>query len=112
MGDTVTPFSGADGNGNGVIDQGDCVVWRAHFGQTIGAGSHPEGTQQGAGSGISTAGALTATVAHASQPKALPGVTTPLSAESVPTTALRRSPPATVLGCYPRPCRRLSRILR
>ncbi len=41
MGDTVTPFSGADGDGSGVIDQGDYNLWRAHFGDTLspGAGS-------------------------------------------------------------------------
>jgi hypothetical protein len=29
---TVTRFAGADGNGNGLIDQADNALWRAHFG--------------------------------------------------------------------------------
>ena len=38
----VTPYSSADGSGNGIIDQADYGVWRSHFGQTLpppGAGS-------------------------------------------------------------------------
>lgn len=57
---TVPTFSGADGDGDGTIGQGDLNVWRAHFGQTIGAGS---GNERGA-SGSS----LQAVVACASQP--------------------------------------------
>jgi uncharacterized delta-60 repeat protein len=30
----VTPFSGADGNGDGTVDEDDYGVWREHFGQT------------------------------------------------------------------------------
>lgn len=33
LGMIVTRFSGADGNGDGMIDQADHGVWRAHFGQ-------------------------------------------------------------------------------
>ena len=39
IGSSVTSYSGADGDGNGVITQNDYSVWRAHFGQTGGAGS-------------------------------------------------------------------------
>ncbi|MEX0642439.1 MAG: choice-of-anchor Q domain-containing protein [Pirellulales bacterium] len=42
----VSAYSGADGDGDGEIGQGDYAVWRAHFGQTLGAAS----TEQGAGS--------------------------------------------------------------
>ncbi len=34
----VSPYSGADGNGDTTIDQGDYTVWQSHFGETIGAG--------------------------------------------------------------------------
>jgi hypothetical protein len=30
----VPPFSGADGDGNGVVDQADYDIWRANFGRT------------------------------------------------------------------------------
>jgi hypothetical protein len=32
---TVTAYSGAYGNGNGVIDDADYTVWRAHFGMSL-----------------------------------------------------------------------------
>jgi CSLREA domain-containing protein len=32
---SVANYSGADGSGNGVIDQDDLTVWKAHFGQTL-----------------------------------------------------------------------------
>jgi hypothetical protein len=41
----VAPYTAADGSGNGTIDQADYNVWRAHFGQTVAAGS----TEQGVG---------------------------------------------------------------
>jgi predicted outer membrane repeat protein len=31
----VTPYSGADGDGDGVIGQGDYNVWRSHFGNSL-----------------------------------------------------------------------------
>jgi hypothetical protein len=31
----VTPFSGADGDGSGIVDQADYGEWRAHFGQAL-----------------------------------------------------------------------------
>jgi hypothetical protein len=37
VGDTVTPYSSADGNGNGTINAADFNVWRANFGQTASA---------------------------------------------------------------------------
>jgi hypothetical protein len=38
----VTPYEGADGNGSGVIDQGDYVVWRARFGKVPGPLAPPD----------------------------------------------------------------------
>ena len=38
-GQTTGVFSGADGNGDGTIDQGDYEFWRARFGNTAGSGS-------------------------------------------------------------------------
>jgi hypothetical protein len=35
QGSTVTPWSGADGDGDGVVDHDDYGVWRAHFGQIV-----------------------------------------------------------------------------
>jgi hypothetical protein len=32
LGLNVTPFTGADGDGNGVVDGGDYTAWRANFG--------------------------------------------------------------------------------
>jgi parallel beta-helix repeat protein len=37
LGATVTRYSGADGNGSGVIDQPDIQIWRADFGALAGA---------------------------------------------------------------------------
>jgi hypothetical protein len=34
----VTPLSGADGDGDGRIDQDDLVVWKSHFDQSLAAG--------------------------------------------------------------------------
>jgi hypothetical protein len=35
LGNTVTAFSGADGNGNGVIDQPDRQIWQSNFGAAL-----------------------------------------------------------------------------
>ena len=35
MGSNVTAYSGADGDGSGIVDQADYGVWRAHFGLTL-----------------------------------------------------------------------------
>jgi hypothetical protein len=32
---SVMQYGGADGNGNGMIDNGDYTVWRTHFGQVF-----------------------------------------------------------------------------
>jgi hypothetical protein len=32
LGEDVTPFMGADGDGSGIVDQADYQVWRTHFG--------------------------------------------------------------------------------
>ncbi|MDC0934714.1 DUF4347 domain-containing protein, partial [Pirellulales bacterium] len=34
LGQSVTPGSGADGDGSGIIDQGDYAVWKSNFGKT------------------------------------------------------------------------------
>jgi hypothetical protein len=39
MGQNVAAFSGADGNGDGTIDQGDYDFWRARFGNSLPAAS-------------------------------------------------------------------------
>jgi CSLREA domain-containing protein len=62
-------YSGADGDGDGTIDQDDHGVWRANFGRTIGAGSGG----QGAGSGKAIS-ASAEPLPEATQPPALPGV--------------------------------------
>jgi hypothetical protein len=41
VGNSVTAFSSADGNGNGKIDQPDYQVWRANFGRTLPAVAPP-----------------------------------------------------------------------
>jgi 3-phytase len=35
LGDSVTPYSGADGDGNGRVDAADYDVWRGHHGQNL-----------------------------------------------------------------------------
>src|SRR5207245_1097836 len=57
-GQSVTPYSGADGNGDGLVNQADYDVWRSHFGQTL----------PGAGSG-----AMLATTSDATDPNASAG---------------------------------------
>src|SRR4029078_240372 len=39
MSSSVTPYTSADGSGNGSIGLEDRFVWRAHFGETVAAGS-------------------------------------------------------------------------
>jgi hypothetical protein len=39
LGAIVTQYAGADGNGNGVIDQADLLRWRADFAAAAGAGT-------------------------------------------------------------------------
>ncbi len=43
----LTLFSGADGDGDGMIDEDDYGVWKSHFGETIeqGAGSSVQGVK-------------------------------------------------------------------
>jgi hypothetical protein len=38
LGASVTAFAGADGSGNGLIDQDDFTIWMANFGNTSGSG--------------------------------------------------------------------------
>jgi hypothetical protein len=35
LGTSVTPFTGTDGSGNGIVDQADYNVWRSHFDAAI-----------------------------------------------------------------------------
>ena len=43
LGNSVTPFSGADGDGNGLVDTEDYNVWVANFGSSSASGlSVPE----------------------------------------------------------------------
>jgi len=76
LGSQVTSSSGADGDGNGIVQQADLPVWRSHFGQ-IYSGS-------GSGSGLATnaaaSGAETQTVEISEQ---IPAATSgePLSME-------------------------------
>ena len=57
LGQFVGMYRGADGSGNGVIDQDDFDVWRAHFGETV----------LGSGSGAVAAPSLTMQSATAPQ---------------------------------------------
>jgi hypothetical protein len=61
----VTPYSGADGNGDGQVGPADYDVWRGHFGQSTsgsGAGKAFAASQQ---SGIETGAELEASVSTA-----------------------------------------------
>ncbi len=42
VGQTVPQFTGADGDGDGVVGPGDLLVWRQHYGETNGSGSGQE----------------------------------------------------------------------
>jgi hypothetical protein len=42
LGDSVAPFSGADGDGSSQIDVGDYDIWRSHFGHTYSLTPEPE----------------------------------------------------------------------
>jgi hypothetical protein len=64
----VTPYSGADGNGDTTIDEGDYTVWQSHFGDAIGAGSGMSVE------GLAGAVTVTRSAVLAEQPPALPGV--------------------------------------
>ncbi len=81
LGTTGVPaYSGADGDGDGMVDQDDYGVWRAHFGQTVGAGSGVSGEGASGGVGGVSSGAGAAFFAEgqgvqsAQQPSALLGV--------------------------------------
>lgn len=68
VGSSVTPFTGADGNGDGSIDDADRIVWAANFGRVlpVGASGSVEAQALVAGSSfsesvdITTTGELTA----------------------------------------------------
>jgi hypothetical protein len=84
----LTPYTGADGNGDGVVDQADYSLWRFHFGSTL--------PTSGAGSGASSEGSSAAFEALTlestpnddldSQPPALPGVPSEPTSADVPFT--------------------------
>jgi hypothetical protein len=37
LGTTVDPYAGADGDGDGIIGDGDYILWRANFGSAASA---------------------------------------------------------------------------
>jgi hypothetical protein len=58
----VPNFSGADGDGNGIVEQADLAVWRANYGRTLqgsgsGSGLDTVAATSGAGSGLTTVAA-------------------------------------------------------
>jgi len=57
-GTNVQAYSGADGDGNGTVNQNDYDVWRSHFGNTLsGDGQEPSGANEQPASGeLSSAG--------------------------------------------------------
>ena len=57
----VTPFTGADGSGNGSVGQEDYVVWRAHFGTVVPLAA------AGSGAGLERQGANAGTLAAISE---------------------------------------------
>ena len=68
-------FSGADGDGDGVVDQDDYSVWAAHFGQKLpaaGAGAQVKPPAEPGAVGV--APASTSIGDSSRQPPALPGV--------------------------------------
>jgi hypothetical protein len=76
----VTPYSGADGNGDTTIDEADYTVWQSHFGDTIGVGSG-ESAEGGGWSAEGLAGGVLLAKSETliEQPPALPGVRAALS---------------------------------
>ena len=85
LGAAVTPYSGADGDGNGLVEQADFDVWVANFGETSSAGS-------GLSQAMQLVGTLTPSIARPSSDEttlAAAVVTMPesLSVESVQTSA-------------------------
>jgi subtilisin-like proprotein convertase family protein len=55
LGSHVNSFSGADGDGNGIVEQADLSVWQSHYGQTLpGSGSGSALATAAAGSGAET----------------------------------------------------------
>ena len=81
----LTPYSGADGDGNGVVNQFDFDVWRSHFGQTL---PPPPAGGQDMG-GTATDGALVAaTSTEQSSPVAPPTTNTESAEAPMPSTNL------------------------
>jgi hypothetical protein len=39
MGQDLAPYSGADGSGNGMVDEADFDFWRERFGDSLGSGA-------------------------------------------------------------------------
>jgi subtilisin-like proprotein convertase family protein len=66
MNQTVPPFSGADGDGDGAVDQDDYGVWRAHFGMSL----------HGSGSGNAAVVAAVDPSSESSQPLSAPLIAT------------------------------------
>jgi hypothetical protein len=74
-GASVTPYSDADGSGNAVVGSEDITVWRAHYGETVAAGTGSSASSNDSGAVFE---ALTPGSASngdsGSQPPAQPGV--------------------------------------
>jgi hypothetical protein len=71
MNQTVTPFSGADGDGDGLIDQDDYTIWRSNFGRAL----------PGAGGGASALASIAETGAVSPPSNGLPLLISPGFAE-------------------------------
>ena len=84
-----TPFSGADGDGDGFVNAADFDVWKSHFGAglvfTLGGGGSVAAVPEPTAPALSAA-----SLVFASQPPALPGVGTSAS------NRFARSTPASV----------------
>jgi hypothetical protein len=75
----VTSFSGADGDGNGIVEQADLTVWRSHYGQTFpGSGSGSVMAHVAAGSGAE------AQSVQVSEPVPVTAAARPVSTEQAP----------------------------
>src|SRR5262249_32487304 len=81
----ITPFSGADGSGNGSIGPEDYTVWRSHFGATGGAGGGA-GENPAFGGGTNSESSTSSTVspdAHVAQKsQAIATISAPFSRPS------------------------------
>jgi hypothetical protein len=80
LGTTTSPFTGADANGDGLVDAADYTVWKQNFGQLLTPPAPPTSPLTGTVSPLLTDLVL-ATKESDSQPKATLGSTTTAPAE-------------------------------